>query len=98
MKNVIFAVFQFVVFFVVFGAGSLFPPFKIERVIAVTAGSTRIFVWDGLLLALALAIIILVIEAMRGRIRRAGPWTSAAFVLATIAGLALKFGFLTRER
>jgi len=96
MKNAIFAVLQFALFLFVFAAGSFFPPLHIERVIATTSEGSRVFVWDGLLLSLLLAVAILVIEALRGRILRAGPWTSAAFVLSTIAGLALKLGFLTR--
>ncbi len=96
MKNVLFAVLQFVIFFVAFAAFSFFPPLHIERVIGTTADGTRIFIWDGLLISFALAILILVIETVRGRIQKAGPWTSAAFVLSTLAGLALKLGFLTR--
>ncbi|HXE09346.1 MAG TPA: hypothetical protein VN612_15690 [Acidobacteriaceae bacterium] len=95
MKNLFFAFFQFVIFFVIFGAFSLFPPFHLEKVIGTTAEGTRIFIWDGLLISFALAILIMVIETVRGRIQRAGPWTSGAFVLSTVAGLALKFGFLT---
>lgn len=96
MKNLLFAFIQFVIFFIAFGAFSLFPPLHLQRVIGTTADGTRIFVWDGLLISLALAILMLVIEAVRGRIQKAGPWTSGAFVLSTVAGLALKFGFLTR--
>jgi len=54
MKKVILTVFQFVVFLLVFGAGSFFPPFHFERVLIVTTGFTRIFVADGLLLMFAL--------------------------------------------
>jgi hypothetical protein len=96
MKNLLFAVLQFILFFVVFGAFSFFPLFHFERVMGTTADGTRIFIWDGLLLSFALSVLVLVIEAVRGRIQRAGPWTSLAFVLSTLAGLALKFGFLTR--
>jgi hypothetical protein len=96
MKNAIFAVLQFALFLFVFAAGSFFPPLHIERVIATTSEGSRVFIWDGLLLSLLLAVAILTIEAVRGRILRAGPWTSAAFVLSTIAGLAMKFGFMTR--
>jgi hypothetical protein len=98
MKNVLFAALQFVLFFVVFLAGSLFPPFHLERVISQTATVTRSFVWDGLLISLLLAILILVLEAVRGRIRRAGPWTAAAFLLATLVGLWQSFGFKTISR
>lgn len=96
MKNALWAVLQFLLFFVVFGAFSFFPPFHFERVMRTTADGTRIFVWDGLLISFALSVLILVIEAVRGRIHRAGPWTSGAFILSTLVGLVLKFGFLTR--
>ena len=96
MKNALFAVLQFVLFFLVFGAFSFFPPFHFERVMATTPDGTRIFIWDGLLISFALSVLILVIETVRGRIQRSGPWTSAAFILATLASLALKFGFLLR--
>ncbi|HWB32847.1 MAG TPA: hypothetical protein VG714_06720 [Acidobacteriaceae bacterium] len=95
MKNLIFCVLQFILFFVVFGAFSLFPPIHIQQVISTTANDTRSFIWDGLILSLLLAIVILVIEAVRGRIRKAGPWTTAAFVLSTIVGLVMSFGFKT---
>ncbi|HEY2859684.1 MAG TPA: hypothetical protein VGJ21_14790 [Terracidiphilus sp.] len=98
MKNVIFAVFQFALFFVAFGAGSLSLHPHVQSVLGTTAEGTRVFVWDGLLLSLALAIVILAIEAVRKRIRTAGPWTTAAFVLAAVAGLAMKFGLFTRPR
>ena len=40
---------------------------------------------------------ILLIEVLRKRIAASGPWTAAAFVLATVLGFAMKFGFLTRS-
>ena len=96
MKNVLFAVLQFGLFFLVFLGFSLFPPFHFERVMGTTPEGTRIFVWDGLLISFALSVLILVIEAVRGRIHKAGPWTTGAFMVAALIGLVLKFGFLTR--
>ena len=98
MKNLFFAFIQFVIFFAIFGAFSLSLHPHIQSVIRTTPEGPRVFVWDGLLLSLALAVVVLVIEAVRGRIRRAGPWTSAAFVLAVFAGFLLKFGLFTRTR
>ena len=95
MKNVILAVLQFVLFFAVYAAFSFFPPFHFERVMGTNASGTHIFIWDGLLISFALSVLILVIEAVRGRIQKSGPWTSGAFILATLAGLALKLGFIT---
>ena len=96
IKNVIFAVLQFIVFTLVFLAGSLFPPFHLEHVLGNTPDGTRVFVMDGALLMTALFVIILGIQAARKRIGNAGLWTSVAFVLAALAGFAAKFGFLTR--
>lgn len=98
MKNLLFFLLQFVVFFAVFAAFSLTLHPHIVSVIRETADGQRTFVWDGLLLSLALAALILIVEAVRGRIRRAGPWTSAAFLLSTLCGFLLKFGLITRPR
>ena len=96
IKNVFFALLQFVLFILVFGAGSFFPPFHMEHVIGTTPDGTRIFVWDGVVLMVLLFIAILLLEAVRKRIRQAAPWTTLALVLAGIAGYAAKLGFLTR--
>jgi hypothetical protein len=96
MKNVLFALLKFILFLLVFAAGSFFPPFHIERVLGVTPDGTRLFIWDGVLLMTLLFLVILLIESLRKRVATSGPWTAAAFVLAGIAGYAAKFGFLTR--
>ena len=96
IKNVLFAILQFVIFILIFLAGSLFPPFHMEHVLGTTPDGTRVFVMDGALLMIALFVIILGIEAARKRIGTAGLWTSIAFALAAVAGFAAKFGFLTR--
>jgi hypothetical protein len=98
IKNVFFAVLQFVLFLIVFAAGSFFPPLHLQHVISDTPEGTRVFILDGLLLASLLFLLILVIEAARKRTRTAGMWTTAAFVLAVAAGLAAKLGFLTISR
>jgi hypothetical protein len=97
MKKVIPTILQFVLFFLVFGAGSFFPPFHFEHVLIATPGVTRIFVADGLLLMFALYILIVLVEIMRGRLRTSTPWTTLAVILATVSGLMMKFGFLTRS-
>ena len=97
MKNIVSTILQFILFLIVFFAGSLFPPFHIEHVLSTSSAGTRIFVADGLLLMLALFIVILLIEALRKRLVTSGPWTAVAFILAAVLGLAMKFGFLTRS-
>ena len=97
MKKVIPTILQFVLFLLVFGAGSFFPPFHFEHVLIATPGVTRIFVADGLLLMFALYILIVLVEIMRKRLRTSTPWTTLAVILATVSGLMMKFGFLTRS-
>ena len=94
--KVILAILKFLLFLIVFAAGSFFPPFHIEHVLAITPDGTRIFIWDGVVLMIILLVLLLLIEAARKRLRSSGPWTIAAFALAAIAGYAAKFGFLTR--
>ena len=81
----------------VFAAGSLFPPFHIERVLTTTPTITHLFVVDGLLLIFVLYAVIVVIEALIKRGRAGIPWTTAALILAAVAGLIMKFGFITHE-
>jgi hypothetical protein len=97
MKKVILTTFQFVLFLIVFGAGSFFPPFHFEHVLIVTPGFTRIFIADGLLLMVALYVLIVFVEVMRKRLRTATPSTTLAVILAAVLGLMMKFGFLTRS-
>jgi hypothetical protein len=97
MKKVIPTILQFVLFLLVFGAGSFFPPFHFEHVLIATPGVTRIFVADGLLLMFALYILIVLVQVMRRRLRTSTPWTTLAVILATVSGLMMKFGFLTRS-
>jgi hypothetical protein len=93
MKNLLFAVLQFVLFYALFGLGSLVLPLIHISLVTTFANGTRGFQCAGLLLSLAAAILILAIEAMRGRIMKAGPWTAAAFVFSTLVGLWQSFGF-----
>lgn len=97
MKNAIFTLLQFLLFLLIFVAGSIFPPFHVQHVLSTTPTATRIFVADGLLLMLTLYIVILLIEALSKRLRSAAPWTTVALILAAIAGFMMKFGFLTRS-
>jgi hypothetical protein len=96
MKQVFFTLIQFALFFAIFFVGSFFPPFHLEHQLGITSDGTRIFVCDGLVLMVLFCAIILAIEAIRNRVRVAGPWTVVALALATIAGFVAKLGFLTR--
>jgi len=95
MKNVVLTILQLILFLAIFFLGSLFPPFHFEHVLIATPGTTRIFVADGLVLALVLFVLIVILEAVRKRLRIAAPWTTLAFLLAVVFGLMMKFGFKT---
>ncbi len=97
MKNALAVILQFLLFLVVFGAFSLFPPFHMQHVLHSSPAGTRVFIADGLLLTLLVYLVILLIEAARKRLTTAAPTTSIAFVLAIALGLLMKFGFLTRS-
>ena len=97
MKKVVFTILKFLLFFIVFGFGSLFPPFHFEHVLIATPGVERIFVADGLLLMFALYVFIVLSEVLRKRLRTSAPWTTLAVILAAVLGLMMKFGFLTRS-
>ena len=97
MKKAILTIFQFVLFLIVFAAGSFFPPFHFEHVLIVTPGFTRIFIADGLVLMVALYALIVFVEVLRKRLRTAAPSTTLAVILAAVLGLMMKFGFLTRS-
>ncbi len=90
---------QFVLFLLTFLVGSLvLHPFRVLTVLSRDAAHTRVFVWDGLLLMLALYGLMVVLGAVTKRLRRMAVGTTLALVLAGVAGLAMKFGFLTSER
>jgi hypothetical protein len=95
MKNVVLTILQLILFLIVFFVGSLVPPFHFEHVLIATPGITRIFVADGLVLAFVLFVLIVILEAVRKRLRIAAPWTTLAFLLAVVFGLMMKFGFKT---
>jgi hypothetical protein len=95
MKKFLSTFFQFVLFYLTFAVGSFLPVFHLPSITTPLADGTRAFVWDGVILMGLLLVVVLLIEASRKRIRTAGMWTAAAFVLALVLGLASKFGFKT---
>ena len=97
MKKAIITILQFFLFLILFGAFSLFPPFHIEHVLSTSSTGTRVFIADGLLIALVVYLLVVLIEFLMKRLKISGPWTTIAFVLAAIVGFMMKFGFLTRS-
>ena len=98
MKKALLTFGKFVLFLLVFFAGSLLNPFHLRWMVTHPSPiSTRFFVPDGLLLMLGLYVLILVIEAMRKRLLSSGPWTTAALILALVLGYLAKFGLATHD-
>ena len=95
MKRAIWVVLQTLLFLVVFLAGSLLPGAHVLPLLSVSVGPDRIFVLDGLLLMLCVYLIVLGIQVARRRVRRSWPVPTLALVLALLAGLAMKFGFMS---
>ena len=93
MKRVLSIVLQFILYLVVFGAGSLLPAFGTLPTWSIPTGPGRIFVYDGLLLVILVYILILLISAVRKRIAVALPNATIALALAIVLGLIMKFGF-----
>lgn len=95
MKKVLLVLFQFVLFLVTIAAGSFVAPMRIRQVLSTQSDGTHIFIWDGIVWAALLLLVILAIEAAQRRIRSAARFTALAFVLALLAGLAFRLGFMT---
>jgi hypothetical protein len=96
--KILSAVGQFLLFLLVFLAGSLASPFHLKWGVTVTTpGTTHYFVPDGLLLAFVLYVVILLIEAVRKRLNPAGLYTTGAFLFALILGFLAKFGSVTKD-
>jgi hypothetical protein len=93
MKRVLSAVFQFILYLVVFGIGSLLPGANLLPTWSIPTGPGRVFVYDGLLFMLLVYVVILLIAAARKRIAIAFPNATMALILALIIGLIMKFGF-----
>ena len=106
IKKLLFTLLQFVLFLFAFAVGPFLPIIAVlalhtlrsPSIITKWANGTRGFQWDGILLMLAFFAVVLLIEALRKRIRSAAPWTALALALATIAGLIMKFGFLSFDQ
>ena len=98
MKKTLSAIGQFILFLLVFLAGSLANPMHLKwSVTHPTLTSTRYFVPDGLIFMIVLYVVILLIEALRKRLLASGLWTTGAFFFALILGFLAKFGSVTHD-
>lgn len=89
--------FQFVLFLVVFLAGSLLNPLHLRWGLTTSSTVTRYFVPDGLLLAFVLCGVILLIAALKKKLPSAAVTSAIALVLAIVVGFIARFGFVTRQ-
>ncbi len=96
IKNALLTAVKFVLFLALFFWGSIKPPFGMIHVLAVTRDGTHAFYWDGVVLMTILFVLILIVEAVRHRIRNSAPWTILAFILALGVVLELHFMPFTR--
>jgi uncharacterized BrkB/YihY/UPF0761 family membrane protein len=93
IKKVFLTLLQFVLFLLVSFVGiTLQVLHMLPSHLTKLADGNRGFEWDGVYLMLALFVLILLIEALRKRLRSAAPWTMLALVLAAIAEYAMKLG------
>jgi hypothetical protein len=99
MKIFLYTLLKFLLFFVVFAIGSFASPFHVQTNLDHSnhLPITHYFIWDGLLLSLALFVLVLVVETLRKKFRAAAPWTTLAFLFTMGLGLAMKLGFITRD-
>lgn len=93
MKKAVYVILQMILFVVCEVAGLFVHPFHARVMLASAPGTTRYFDWDGVILMLIVAALILVIAGLAKKIKGALPLTVVAVVLALALGLAMKVGF-----
>lgn len=94
MKTALAILGQFLLFLLLFAAGSFLHPFNLHWATTATPAGTRYFVPDGLLLALGVFLATVLVQALRKRTCNT-THTVIAFVLAIAAGYLIKLGFVT---
>jgi hypothetical protein len=93
MKRVLAGLLQFFLLLLAFLVGSVAPAFGVIPSLEWPIHPGRVFVYDGVLLMLALYVLFLLIGAIRKRLRIAWPTSTVALVAALVVGLLCKFGF-----
>ncbi len=96
MKRALSVLLQLVLLLIAFLLGSFAPIFHMLPMERVETSPARYFVLDGVFLLLAVYLLLLVVEALLGRLRRSAPTTTLALLLALALGLAMKFPFMGR--
>ena len=98
MKKAIAAIGQFLLFLFVDAVGSLvYHPFHVQTQLAGTPLAPRIFIWDGVILMVLVYVLLLLLQAVRKRIRATALPISLALIFAALAGYLLKLGFVTHN-
>ncbi|MBW4038912.1 MAG: hypothetical protein HIU91_08575 [Acidobacteria bacterium] len=93
MKNLLSIMFQLILFVLTFFIGTILAGINVLPTLSVVISPGRVFVYDGMLLMFGLYAFVVVIGAMRKRLRIGLINTTVAFALALAVGLAMKFGF-----
>ena len=97
IKRVLFSALLTLLYLAAFAAGSFLHPFNRVQALSSQGLGVRLFIWDGVLLMLALFAVTLAIEAAGKRVRDLAAWTTGSLILAAALGFALRLGFVTRE-
>jgi hypothetical protein len=92
MKNALFVILQFILFVLAAVAGITLTVLGLLPSHVTHLAGARLFEWDGALLMLAVYALILIVEALRKRLRAAAPWTTLALLLAAAVEFAMKLG------
>ena len=86
-----------VLYLAAFAFGSFLRPFDRVQTLSSHGLAVRLFVWDGVLLMLALYALTLCAELRGKRLRDLVLWTSGSLFVAAVLGYLLRLGFVTRE-
>jgi hypothetical protein len=101
MKKAFAVVLQFLLFVALFALSpilAVFDPMRLQWFVShPTVTSTRFFSPEGLLLVLAVYLLILLLEALRKRLRESAWLTTLALIVALVVGLYFKFGWTTHD-
>ncbi len=97
VKKILLTMLFTAVYLIAFAAGSFVHPLGVIRPLESQGLTMRLYIWDGVLLMLALYGLTLGIEAIGKRLRDLAPWTTASLAFAALLGYLLRLGFVTRD-
>jgi hypothetical protein len=91
MKRVLSLLLQLVLLLLVYAAGCVLPAFHVLPALQWNGAGGRVFVYDGLLMMLALYLLLLAVAALRRRLRSSGVTSTGAVLLALALLLVTRF-------